>query len=327
MESGVTHDGVRAANRALPAVNGDLEPTGRLIVIAGPTGTGKSDLGLDLAERLGGEVVNADSMQLYRGMDVGTAKVPVDQRRGLPHHLLDVLDVTQTASVAAYQRQARAVVDDIRSRGKTAIVVGGSGLYVQAIVDDIDFPATDPQVRAGLQAELNALGTDALFSRLRGADPAAAAVIEPADGRRIVRALEVIEITGRPFAASLPLPGPARYGALLVRLDRETAELDGRLERRVRAMVDGGFLDEVRALDAAGIRHGLTASRALGYRQMLAVLDGTLALNQAIEQTAAATRRFVRRQRSWFRRDSRMVDIDAADPGTADRVLDLLSGG
>jgi len=327
MEPGVSNDGAGAKDRALKAVPRAPVRTGRLIVVAGPTGTGKSDLGLDLAERLGGEVVNADSMQLYRGMDIGTAKVPVDQRRGVRHHLLDVLDVTQTASVAAYQRQARAVVEDIRARGNVAIVVGGSGLYVQAIVDDIDFPATDSQVRARLQAELDALGTDALFGRLRAADPAAAAVIAPGNGRRIVRALEVIEITGRPFTASLPVPGSARYGALLVRLDRETPELDARLERRVRAMVDGGFLDEVRALDGAGIRHGLTASRALGYRQMLAVLDGTLALEQAIIETVAATRRFVRRQRSWFRRDSRMVDLDAAEPGTADRVIDLLSGG
>ena len=318
----MTHDGVTATDRALTAVV--PVPPGRVVVITGPTGTGKSDLALDLAERLGGEVVNADSMQLYRGMDVGTAKVPVDQRRGVPHHLLDVLDVTQTASVAVYQRQARAVVEDIRARGKTAVVVGGSGLYVQAIVDDIDFPATDPRVRARLQAELDTLGADELFRRLQAADPAAAAVIEPANGRRIVRALEVIEITGRPFSASLPVPGPARYGALLVRLDRETAELDVRLERRVRAMVDGGFLDEVRALDAAGIRRGLTASRALGYRQMLAVLDGTLALEEAVGQTTVATRRFVRRQRSWFRRDSRMVDVDAAEPGMVDRVLDLL---
>ena len=322
----MTHDGVAARIRPQTALPVTPVHTGRLIVIAGPTGTGKSELALDLAERLGGEVVNADSMQLYRGMDVGTAKVPLEKRRGVPHHLLDVLDVTQTASVAAYQRQARAVVENIRARGNVAIVVGGSGLYVQAIVDDIDFPATDPQVRARLQAELDTLGTGALFRRLREADPAAAAVIEPTNGRRIVRALEVIEITGRPFTASLPVPGPARYGALLVRLDRETADLDIRLERRVRAMVDGGFLDEVRALDAVGIRHGLTASRALGYRQMLAVLDGTLALEDAIGQTTAATRRFVRRQRSWFRRDSRMVDVDAAGPGTVDRVLERLGG-
>ncbi|HEY5116898.1 MAG TPA: tRNA (adenosine(37)-N6)-dimethylallyltransferase MiaA [Nakamurella sp.] len=322
----MTHDGVAARIRPQTALPVTPVHTGRLIVIAGPTGTGKSELALDLAERLGGEVVNADSMQLYRGMDVGTAKVPLEKRRGVPHHLLDVLDVTQTASVAAYQRQARAVVENIRARGNVAIVVGGSGLYVQAIVDDIDFPATDPQVRARLQAELDTLGTGALFRRLREADPAAAAVIEPTNGRRIVRALEVIEITGRPFTASLPVPGPARYGALLVRLDRETADLDIRLERRVRAMVDGGFLDEVRALDAVGIRHGLTASRALGYRQMLAVLDCTLALEDAIGQTTAATRRFVRRQRSWFRRDSRMVDVDAAGPGTVDRVLERLGG-
>jgi len=322
----VTHDGVAARIRPQTALPVTPVHTGRLIVIAGPTGTGKSELALDLAERLGGEVVNADSMQLYRGMDVGTAKVPLEKRRGVPHHLLDVLDVTQTASVAAYQRQALAVVENIRARGNVAIVVGGSGLYVQAIVDDIDFPATDPQVRARLQAELDTLGTGALFRRLQDADPAAAAVIEPANGRRIVRALEVIELTGRPFTASLPVPGPARYGALLVRLDRETADLDIRLERRVRAMVDGGFLDEVRALDAVGIRHGLTASRALGYRQMLAVLDCTLALEDAIGQTTAATRRFVRRQRSWFRRDSRMVDVDAAGPGTVDRVLERLGG-
>jgi tRNA dimethylallyltransferase len=324
MEPGVTHDGVPSPQQVTAAVPGTAVPAGAVIVIAGPTGTGKSDLGLNLAERLDGEVVNADSMQLYRGMDIGTAKLPLDQRRGVPHHLLDVLDVTQTASVAAYQRRARAVVEDLLARGKSAIVVGGSGLYVQAIVDDIDFPATDPQVRARLQQELETLGTAALFGRLRTADPAAATVIEPANGRRIVRALEVIEITGRPFCASLPVPGPARYGALLVRLDRETAELDVRLERRVRAMVDGGFLDEVRALDAAGIRRGLTASRALGYRQMLAVLDGTLALEEAVGQTTVATRRFVRRQRSWFRRDSRMVDVDAAEPGMVDRVLDLL---
>ena len=296
----------------------------RLIVIAGPTGTGKSDLGLELAVRLGGEIVNADSMQLYRGMDIGTAKVPVRQRRGVPHHLLDILEITQPASVAAYQEQARVVIDDVSARGRTAIVVGGSGLYIQAIVDEIDFPATDPQVRARVQAELAALGIDALFRRLQAADPAAAAVIEPGNGRRIVRALEVIEVTGRPFAASLPVPGPAKYGALLVRLDRETAELDARLGQRVRTMVDAGFLDEVRALDSAGIRHGLTASRALGYRQMLAVLDGTLALEQAVVETTAATRRFVRRQRSWFRRDGRMIDLDAAAPDAADRILDLL---
>ncbi len=300
--------------------------TDRLVVVAGPTGTGKSDLGLDLAQRLDGEIVNADSMQLYQGMDIGTAKVPPDRRRGVPHHLLDVLDVRQTASVAAYQRQARAVVDDIRARGHAAIVVGGSGLYVQAILDEIDFPATDPEVRARLQAELDEFGIAALFHRLQTADPASAGVIEPGNGRRIVRALEVIEITGRPFTASLPRPGPPRYDALLVRLDRDSSELDARLEGRVRSMVATGFLDEVRELEAAGIRDGLTASRALGYRQMLAVLDGNLDSEQAIIDTTVATRRFVRRQRSWFRRDTRMVDVDAGAPDALDRVLGLLRG-
>ena len=300
----------------------------RLIVIAGPTGTGKSDLGLELAVRLGGEIVNADSMQLYRGMDIGTAKVPVRQRRGVPHHLLDILEITQPASVAAYQEQARVVIDDVSARGRTAIVVGGSGLYIQAIVDEIDFPPTDPAVRARLEGELVERGLAALHRRLTAADPVAAAAIEPANGRRMVRALEVIEITGRPFIASLPRPGPARYDALLVRLDRRTADLDARLERRVRSMVDAGFLDEVRDLDRAGLRQGLTASRALGYRQMLAVLDGSFDIEQAIVATAAATRRFVRRQRSWFRRDTRMVGVEldarAGSLEVSDRLVALL---
>ncbi|HZM68145.1 MAG TPA: tRNA (adenosine(37)-N6)-dimethylallyltransferase MiaA [Nakamurella sp.] len=300
----------------------------RLIVIAGPTGTGKSDLGLELAVRLGGEIVNADSMQLYRGMDIGTAKVPVRQRRGVPHHLLDMLEITQPASVAAYQERARAVIDDVSARGRTAIVVGGSGLYIQAIVDEIDFPPTDPAVRARLEGELVERGPAPLHRRLTAADPVAAAAIEPANGRRMVRALEVIEITGRPFIASLPRPGPARYDALLVRLDRRTADLDARLERRVRSMVDAGFLDEVRDLDRAGLRQGLTASRALGYRQMLAVLDGSIDIEQAIVATAAATRRFVRRQRSWFRRDTRMVGVEldarAASLEVSDRLVALL---
>jgi tRNA dimethylallyltransferase len=300
----------------------------RLIVIAGPTGTGKSDLGLELAVRLGGEIVNADSMQLYRGMDIGTAKVPVRQRRGVPHHLLDILEITQPASVATYQERARAVIDDISARGRTAIVVGGSGLYIQAIVDEIDFPPTDPAVRARLEGELVERGPAALYRRLTAADPVAAAAIEPANGRRMVRALEVIEITGRPFIASLPRQGPARYDALLVRLDRRTADLDARLEPRVRSMVDAGFLDEVRDLDRAGLRQGLTASRALGYRQMLAVLDGSIDIEQAIVATAAATRRFVRRQRSWFRRDTRMVgvelDVHSASLEVSDRLVALL---
>ena len=198
---------------AVPPV-ANAAPDRRLIVVAGPTGTGKSDLALDLAERVDGEVVNADSMQLYRGMDIGTAKVPVAERRGIPHHLLDVLEVTETATVASYQRDARAAIESILDRNRTPILVGGSGLYIQSVVDEIAFPATDPQVRARLEGDLRRLGIDYLFGLLDELDPTAAASIGPANGRKIVRALEVIELTGRPFTASMPRPGRPRYGAL-----------------------------------------------------------------------------------------------------------------
>lgn len=300
---------------------------GRLIVVAGPTGTGKSDLALELAERLDGEVVNADSMQLYRGMDIGTAKVPLDERRGIPHHLLDVLEVSEVATVASYQRDARLAVEDIRRRGRTPVLVGGSGLYIQAVVDEIDFPATDPAVRAQLQSDLDRWGIDYMFGLLTERDPAAAVAIGPANGRKIVRALEVIALTGQPFTATMPRRGVLRYGAVLLRLDRPTEQLDQRLEDRVRSMVDAGFLDEVRALDAAGLRRGVTASRALGYAQLLAVLDGESELEQAIVTTAAATRRFVRRQRSWFRRDDRMIDLDATHPELLDLALNAIGAG
>ena len=302
----------------------DAAPRRRLIVIAGPTGTGKSDLALDLAEHIGGEVVNADSMQLYRGMDIGTAKVPADQRRGIPHHLLDVLDVTETATVASYQRDARNAIEAILDRGRTPILVGGSGLYIQSVVDEIAFPATDPAVRARFEGDLQRLGIDYLFGLLDELDPTAAASIGPANGRKIVRALEVIELTGRPFTASMPRPGRPRYGAVLLRLDRPTDELDQRLADRVTAMMDAGFLDEVRALDAAGLRRGVTASRALGYAQLLAVLDGHSDLDQAVALTTSTTRRFVRRQRSWFRRDHRMIDLDAGAPDLVGRALAAL---
>jgi tRNA dimethylallyltransferase len=301
-------------------------PSRTLIVIAGPTGTGKSDLALDLAERVGGEIVNADSMQLYRGMDIGTAKVPPGDRRGIPHHLLDVLDVTETATVASYQRDARGAIEQILARERTPILVGGSGLYIQSVVDEIAFPATDPQVRARLEGELQRLGIDHLFGLLDELDPTAAASIGPANGRKIVRALEVIELTGRPFTASMPRPGRPRYGAVLIRLDRPTAGLDQRLADRVTAMMDAGFLDEVRALETAGLRRGVTASRALGYAQLLAVLDGSLSLEQAVALTTATTRRFVRRQRSWFRRDHRMIDLDAGEPDLVGRALAVVDG-
>ncbi|HEV2782550.1 MAG TPA: tRNA (adenosine(37)-N6)-dimethylallyltransferase MiaA [Actinophytocola sp.] len=295
----------------------------RPVAVLGPTATGKSALGIELAERLGGEVVNADAMQLYRGMDIGTAKVTDAERRGVRHHLLDVLDVHQTASVAAYQRAARAAIEELVAAGRVPILVGGSGLYVQAVLDDLDFPGTDPRLRAELEAELAVHGSAVLHARLAARDPAAAAAILPSNGRRIVRALEVIELTGRPFSATLPRPGAPRYGTVLIGLDVAAAELDARVDARVDRMFARGLVDEVRALENRGLREGRTASRALGYQQVLAAFDGEYDLAAAAAETARATRRFVRRQRSWFRRDPRITWLDAARPDLADAALAL----
>lgn len=296
----------------------------RLVAAVGPTATGKSDLAVELAHRLDGEVVNADAMQLYRGMDIGTAKLPREERRGVEHHLLDVLDVTETASVAVYQQQARAVVEDVLARSKTPVLVGGSGLYVQAVVDDLRFPGTDPAVRARWEEELHRRGAAELHSRLAKLDPKAAESILPSNGRRLVRALEVIEITGEPFSANLPAPGPPRYDALLVGLDRPVVDLDARVDTRVTRMFDAGLVEEVRELESRGLRHGRTASRALGYQQVLAELDGAGDMAAAAAETAKLTRRFVRRQRSWFRRDKRVQWFDAARSDLTAEVLALL---
>jgi tRNA dimethylallyltransferase len=295
----------------------------RLVVVLGPTATGKSDLGVELAERLGGEVLNGDAMQLYRGMDIGTAKLTVDERRGVPHHLMDVLEVTQTASVAAFQRDARAIVERLIAEDKVPVLVGGSALYLRAVVDELSFPGTDPGVRARLEAELDEVGTGELHRRLVELDPAAAVAVLPSNGRRIVRALEVIEITGLPFSAQLPVPGPPRYGAVLLGLELATEVLDQRIERRVARMFDAGLVAEVHALAEAGLRDGRTASRAVGYQQVLDSLDAGHGPEWAAEQTAKATRRLVRRQRSWFRRDGRIHWLDAGDDpvGTALRAL------
>ncbi|MHC1560223.1 tRNA (adenosine(37)-N6)-dimethylallyltransferase MiaA [Actinomycetospora sp. C-140] len=299
----------------------------RPIALLGPTATGKSDLALDVAAELGrlgvgAEVVNADAMQLYRGMDVGTAKLPPDARRGVAHHLLDVLDVTDTATVAAYQRDARAAVAAVRERGRVPLVVGGSGLYVQALLDDLDFPGTDPTLRARLDGELAEVGPAAMHARLATRDPDAARGILASNGRRIVRALEVVELTGRPFAASLPRPGRPRDDAVLIGLDRDTAVLDERIARRVDGMLAAGLVDEVRALAARGLRDGATASRAVGYREVLEHLDGAIDLDEARRRTVVATRRLVRRQRSWFRRDARVCWLDA---GADDLVATVLA--
>jgi len=283
----------------------------RVVTVVGPTAAGKSALSIALAHELGGEVVNADSMQLYRGMDIGTAKLTAEEREGVPHHLLDVWDVTVPAAVAEYQTLARAAIDDILARGRVPLLVGGSGLYIRAVLEEFEFPGTDPDVRARLEAELAANGPAALFERLQHWDPAAAANILPSNGRRIVRALEVIELTGRPFTATLPQPTP-HYPALQIGVDRETEALDERIARRVDAMWAAGLVEEVRGLLPAGLRDGRTASRALGYQQALAQLDGELTEADAKAATVQGTRRFVRRQRSWFRRDPAIHWLDGA---------------
>jgi tRNA dimethylallyltransferase len=301
--------------------------TPRPVAIVGPTATGKSGLGVALAEALGGEVVNTDAMQLYRGMDIGTAKITEEERRGVPHHLLDVLDVTETASVAAYQRDARGCVEKLLADGRVPILVGGSGLYVRAVLDDLEFPGTDPAIRARLEGELDRAGAQALHARLAARDPVAATAILPTNGRRVVRALEVIELTGRPFSATMPKPGPARYDTVQLGLDLDAEELDRRVDARVTAMFAEGLADEVRMLERTGLRLGRTASRALGYQQVLAELDlvdeGGEDMARAAGATARATRRFVRRQRSWFRRDNRITWLDARSDGLVAAALAL----
>jgi tRNA dimethylallyltransferase len=296
-----------------------------VVAVVGPTATGKTALAVALAHRLadtgtGAEVVNADSMQLYRGMDIGTAKPTPAERDGVPHHLLDLWHVRDPASVAEYRQRARAEVDRLRAVGVVPLLVGGSGLYVRAVLDELDFPGTDPVVRSRLAAELDAAGPAALHDRLAALDPAAAAAILPSNGRRLVRALEVIELTGQPFTARLPEPR-AHYPAVAIGLDRAAAELDERVARRVDAMWNAGFVDEVAALADDGLRDGPTASRALGYAQVLQQFDGALTAEQARERTVATTRRFVRRQRSWFRRDAATTWFDAGRPDLLDAVV------
>lgn len=297
--------------------------TPQVIAVVGATATGKSDLALDLAEELGGEVVNADAMQLYRGMDIGTNKLPPDERRGIPHHLLDVLDVTDEATLADFQQRAEAAVVDILDRGRVPVLAGGSGLYVRAALDHLDIPPTDPQVRARLEAVAeDEAGPAALRRRLQQVDPAAAEVIEPNNIRRIIRALEVVEITGRPFSATAPTKR-YRRPSLVIGLRDDWTALTERIERRARAMWDGGLLDEVRRLDAAGLRGGRTASRAIGYAQALGELDGRWGREEAIADTARATRRYARRQESWWRPDPRPRWLDATAPDLVQVASDL----
>jgi tRNA dimethylallyltransferase len=293
-----------------------------LVAVVGATATGKSDLAVSLARALGGEVINADSMQLYRGMDIGTAKLSVAERHGIPHHLLDIWDVTKTASVAEYQVLVKDVIDDIQARGKVPVLVGGSGLYVRAALGDLSFPGTDETIRQRLEAELAAHGPAPLYERLKARDPDAAAAILPSNGRRIVRALEVIELSGRPFSATMPDYDQGR-SAVQIGLHVDRPELDRRIEVRVDRMWALGFEAEVRGLPR--LREGKTASRALGYRQMLRFLDGDCTLEQAREETMRATRRFAHRQESWFRRDPRVTWLSAAEGELTAGALSLLS--
>ncbi|WP_458110955.1 tRNA (adenosine(37)-N6)-dimethylallyltransferase MiaA [Arthrobacter sp. R1-13] len=291
-----------------------------VIAVVGPTGSGKSDLAVELALELDGEVINADSMQFYRGMDIGTAKISVEERRGVPHHLLDTLDVTEEASVSDFQQQARAVIDAIHRRGKRAILAGGSGLYLRAALDVLEFPGTDPAIRRRLENEAASEGEAGLRSRLERLDPVSAGRL--GDTRRVIRALEVYELTGRPFSSYMPKREYIRPAVQIgLEVDREV--LRARLAQRVHSMVENGLLEEVRRLESRGLRQGKTASRALGYAQFLKVLDGVSDVSEASEETIVATRQFARRQLTWFRADPRIAWLDWQDPALLEKAAAL----
>ena len=295
------------------------------IAVIGPTASGKSALGIALAQKFGGEVVNVDSMQLYKGMDIGTAKLSIPERMGVPHHQLDVLDVTQSASVARYQQAAIRDVEAIMARGNVPILVGGSMLYVQSLLDAWSFPPTDATVRARYEQRLNDIGITALHNELAAIDPAAAAVIEDKDPRRTVRALEVIELTGKPFAASQPpINQPPRWGARVLGLRTTTEWLNPRIEQRTHAMFDAGLVEEVKRLVSAGLVADSTAGRAIGYAHVLAAMAGELTWDEAVDRTITGTRKYVRRQKSWFKRDPRTHWIDASGDTYA-QALDFLA--
>ena len=287
----------------------------KVIVICGATATGKSDIAIQVAQEIDAEIINADSMQLYRGMDIGTAKLPSGERGGITHHLLDVLDVHQDSTVAWYQELARATISEIHARQKDVVIVGGTGLYIKAILDDLNFPDTDPQIRAKLEAEANEFGAASLFARLEELDPAAALAIDRANTRRVIRALEVIEITGQPFTANLPREDSSRYpDAMQFGLVMDREHLRERIDLRVDRMWEQGFVAEVDHLISQGIRTGVTAQRALGYAQILAMRDGAISEEEAKEETKRASRQYARRQETWFSRDARIQWVAQHQP-------------
>jgi tRNA dimethylallyltransferase len=287
----------------------------KTIVICGATATGKSDLAVSLAQEIDAEIVNADSMQIYKGMDIGTAKLSLGERAGVAHHMLDILEVTQDATVAWYQELARAAVTDIHNRGKDAIIVGGTGLYIKSILDDLNFPDTDAAVRQKLTEEAKEFGIIQLFQRLEQLDPAAAAAIDRQNERRVIRALEVIEITGKPFTANLPREDSSLYpDAMQFGLVMDREELGARVEARVDLMWKMGFVAEVDHLMEEGILKATTARRALGYSQIIAMRNGEISESVAIEETKRATRQYVRRQETWFSRDARINWISPVQP-------------
>jgi tRNA dimethylallyltransferase len=297
----------------------------KLVVICGATATGKSDLAVTLAQEINAEIINADSMQLYKDMDIGTAKITVDERKGIPHHLMDLLDVTQDANVAWYQEHARAAITEIHARGKNVIVVGGTGLYIKAILDELNFPDTDPVVRAELELEFATKGIGPLFERLEKLDPAAALAIDKANSRRVIRALEVIKITGKPFTANLPREESSRYPhAQQFGLVMDRDALSERISNRVERMWEQGLVAEAEKLLLAGITQGVTAQRALGYAQVIAQIEGKVTEEEAKEETKRATRQYARRQETWFSRDERITWISPTQ-NALQRILESIN--
>jgi tRNA dimethylallyltransferase len=297
-----------------------------IVAVVGATASGKTSLSLDLAERLGGEVVNTDAMQVYRGMDIGTAKLPVAERRGIPHHLLDLLDVTEPLTVADFQGRARDTIAGLRAADRVPVLVGGSALYTRAVLDRFEFPGTDDAVRSRLEAELEEVGSAALHRRLREVDPESAGRILVENGRRIVRALEVVEITGRPFSATLPVLEYVDPASLQLGVDIDRPTLDARIEQRVSLMFEQGLVAEVERLLDEGLEEGRTAVTAIGYRDVVAHLRGELGLDEAHQRTVVATRRFARRQDSWFRKDPRITWVQYDDPDRVDRAMAAVAG-